>query len=53
MKEHRWYETKGEMAIIYNATRPEHATACSVVRRDDLKYYRNNFELSKIWGKEF
>lgn len=52
MKEQRWYETHGEMVIIYNAPRPEIASACSIVGREDMNYYRNNFELSKIWKKE-
>ncbi len=52
MKAQRWYEIVGDRAMVYNAPRPENATAASVVRLGDLKYYRNNFSLSKIWEKE-
>ena len=52
MRDQRWYDVDGATVLIYNAPRPENATAVSIVKTEDLKYYKNNFALSKIWKKE-
>lgn len=49
MKDSRYYEIVGETVYIYSAPYPQHSVSVSIVRKADLAYYRNNFNLEKIW----
>jgi hypothetical protein len=50
MKTLRYYEIIEGMAYVYEAPYSSLALSVSVVPVSDLTYYRNNFQLSKIWG---
>lgn len=50
-KAQRWYEVEDGTLYIYNQPMKSQATACSIVRLADFGYYRNNFELRKVWGR--
>ena len=49
MKQARYYEVEGETVYIYDAPFADKATSVSIVRIEDLKYYRKQFRLSKVW----
>lgn len=49
MKQARYYEVEGETVYIYNEPFADKATSVSIVRIEDLKYYRKQFRLSKVW----
>lgn len=49
MKEQRWYQVEGQTLTIYNQPIKSQATACSMVPVSNFGYYRNNFELRKVW----
>jgi len=49
MKQERYYGIDGETVYIYNAPFAANATSVSIVRIEDLKYYRKQFRLSKVW----
>ena len=48
-KEQRWYAVEGNTAYIYDAPFPEKSQSISIVNLEDLKYYRTNFKLERIW----
>jgi len=46
----RWYARLSDGRIaIYDHPYPQHAASVSLVSVDDLAYYRNNFDLQRIW----
>ena len=51
-KAQRWYtvdETAHLPITVYNVPFPKDATFCSIVRKEDLEYYRRNFDISLCW----
>ena len=50
MKEQRFYEIDGETAYIYNSGFKASSTSVSIINVSELKYYRKQFKLSKVWG---
>lgn len=52
MKPQRWYERIDGLVYVYNQPYPEKAQFVSIVHESDLKFYRNNFNLNKIWKNE-
>ena len=48
----RWYEILDEVVYIYDTPYRNQSNAVSIVPPKDLKYYRRNFQLSKIWGEK-
>ena len=49
MKESRWYKIKGNQAFIFDNGYEDQSQSVSVVPKEQLSYYRNNFNLQKIW----
>lgn len=49
MKQQRWYEIIDGLAHVYDSHNSETSQSVSIVKIEDLKFYRNNFELSKVW----
>lgn len=50
MKEQRWYTEQDGVIYIHNQPTLEGSQSCSLVySKEDLKYYRNNFQLRKTW----
>lgn len=47
MRPQRYYTREGDHVTIYSHPNPAHATACSIVRRVDLAWYRRNFTLRR------
>ena len=50
MKQSRWYKIKGKQAFIFDSGYEDKSQSVSFVRKEDLSYYRNNFNLYKAWG---
>ena len=48
MKLQRWYEIENDIAFVYNHWNKQLATHCSIVTKDQLKYYRKTFKLTLI-----
>ena len=49
IKPQRWYEVIDGLAYVYNAPIADTATSMSIVPVEQVKYYRNQFTLRKIW----
>ncbi|MNL85978.1 hypothetical protein D3C87_2144910 [compost metagenome] len=56
MKQQRWYEVTEENGIktlnVYNEPDKKKATVSSHVDIEEMKFYRNNFKLRKVWTQE-
>ena len=50
MKESRFYEVVGDAVYIYDNGYKDKSKSVSVVNKSDLNYYRNNFNLRKVWS---
>jgi hypothetical protein len=50
MKQSRYYEVVDEQVYIYDRGNKEQSQSVSVVSKSDLSYYRNNFNLRKVWA---
>lgn len=48
-KAQRWYKVEGETLYIFDQPLEKNATSVSIVKRSDFSFYRNNFELRKVW----
>jgi len=46
-RDQRYYTRDGDQVTIYNHRNPANATACSMIRRIDLAWYRVNFTLRR------
>ena len=51
MKESRWYKIKGKQAFIFDSGYEDKSQSVSIVRKEELNYYRNNFNLYKAWDQ--
>lgn len=49
-KPQRWYEIIDGVLYVYDNPYPQQATGVSVTKPDDLPYYRNNFNLARVWA---
>jgi hypothetical protein len=49
MKMQRWYEVLDGMLHVYNNGHKQYATSVSIASLSDMKFYRNNFTLRKLW----
>ena len=49
MKQSRWYKIKGKQAFIFDSDYTDKSQTVSIVPKEQLIYYRNNFNLQKIW----
>lgn len=45
----RWYKVDSDKAYVYDSPYEENATSVSIVSKEDLRYYRNSFCLTKLW----
>lgn len=52
MKQQRWYERRDGLVYIYDQPYPDQALSVSIVLDSDLVFYRNNFNLTKVWSNE-
>lgn len=52
MKDQRWYERKDGMVYIYDQPYSSRSQSVSIVQDSDLLFYRNNFNLMKVWNNE-
>ena len=52
MKESRWYKIKGKQAFIFDSGYEDKSQSVSIVPKEQLSYYRNNFNLQKAWDQE-
>ena len=50
MKHSRWYKIKGKQAFIFDNGYEDKSQSISIVPKEQLSYYRNNFNLQKVWG---
>jgi hypothetical protein len=50
-KQSRWYEIANGMAFVYDHPHKEKSQSVSVIKPEDLGYYRRTFRLEKIWDK--
>ena len=49
MKSQRWYEVLDGMLHIYDNGHKKYSQNVSIVSLSDMKFYRNNFTLRKLW----
>ena len=49
MKESRWYKIKGKQVFIFDNGYENKSQSVSIVSISELKYYKNNFNLRKVW----
>lgn len=49
IKEPRWYKIKGNQAFIFDCGYEDKSQSVSIVPKEQLGYYRNNFNLYKAW----
>lgn len=49
-KQQRYYEVKDGLAYVYDKPQPENSSFSSIVSVDDLRYYRRNFDLKKVFS---
>ena len=52
MKQQRWYERKDGLIYIYDQPYSYKAQSVSIVQEHDMQFYRNNFNLTKVWCNE-
>lgn len=52
MKDQRWYERKDGMVYIYDQPCSSRSQSVSIVQDSDLRFYRNNFNLTRVWNNE-
>ena len=48
-KPQRWYAIEGRTLYVYDQPYREKSLGVSIVSIDDLPFYRNNFQLRKVW----
>ena len=49
MKESRWYKIEGNVAFIFDNGYEDKSQSVSIIPKEQLSYYRNNFNLQKAW----
>lgn len=49
MKQSRYYEIIDGMAYVYDQPYPRYALSVSIIKPSELAYYRNTFNLEKVW----
>ena len=49
MKESRWYKIEGKKAFIFDSGYEDKSQSVSIIPKEQLSYYRNNFNLQKAW----
>mgnify|MGYP000895435813 CR=1 FL=1 len=49
MKESRWYKVEAGMVHIFDNGYEDKSQSVSIVTKEQLSYYRNNFNLQKLW----
>lgn len=50
MKQSRWYRIKGKQAFIFDSGYENKSQSVSIIPKEQLIYYRNYFNLQKLWG---
>jgi len=49
VKESRWYKIENGQALIFDNGYQDKSQSVSIVPKEQLSYYRNNFNLQKVW----